>query len=133
MIEKKITRRAKKVMENLKKKKKKRRKMEDTGESSAQTKEEIRSLVECLPKPQLVYLLGSRYPSIAEEIKNFATPYVMTVRRNIFVNGLSYKTDSDALHYRFQAYGEIEKAVVVCDKVTGKFEGYGFVTYKDIK
>lgn len=46
----------------------------------------------------------------------------------IFVGGLPYHTSDQSLREFFAAYGEIEEAVVITDKATGKSKGYGFVS-----
>ena len=46
----------------------------------------------------------------------------------IFVGGLPYHTGDESLKEHFQAYGEIEEAVVITDRQTGKSKGYGFVS-----
>ncbi|XP_058742463.1 UBP1-associated protein 2C-like [Vicia villosa] len=119
-------------MENVKK-----RKLEETeNKSESSSNIEIRSLVECIPKPQLVDLLsklGCQNPSIAEQIKTIAAPYVAAFDRKIFVSSLNYVTETSTLRQKFQEYGEIENAIVIRDRVTGKSKGYGFVTYKDIQ
>ncbi|WJX79059.1 hypothetical protein P8452_62214 [Trifolium repens] len=77
----------------------KKKEMEDLEKNSGDfvSKEEIKVLIEPLSKPQLVDLLsqlGSKYPSIAQEIQSFA-------------NAL-------------QVHGEIEEGNVMLDRDTGK-------------
>lgn len=50
-----------------------------------------------------------------------------TTMRKIFVGGLPYHTDDVALKECFTKHGEIEEAVVIMDRTTGKSKGYGFV------
>jgi RNA recognition motif-containing protein len=50
----------------------------------------------------------------------------------LFVRGLSWDTTDDQLRAAFSAYGEIEDAAVVTDRVTGRNKGYGFVVFKDM-
>lgn len=50
-----------------------------------------------------------------------------TTMRKIFVGGLPYHTDDAGLRDYFSKYGEIEEAVVIMDRATGKSKGYGFV------
>ncbi|NLH47298.1 MAG: RNA-binding protein [Myxococcales bacterium] len=47
----------------------------------------------------------------------------------IFVGGLSWSTDSEGLKNAFSQYGEIEEAIVVSDRETGRSRGFGFVTF----
>eukprot|EP00116_Pleurobrachia_bachei_P003513 sb/3463775/ len=46
----------------------------------------------------------------------------------VFVGGLPYHTSDQSLREFFNAFGEIEEAVVIHDRATGKSKGYGFVT-----
>ncbi|CAF3512651.1 unnamed protein product [Adineta steineri] len=51
-----------------------------------------------------------------------------TTFTKIFVGGLPYHTTDDTLRKFFERFGEIEEAVVITDRQTGKSRGYGFVT-----
>ncbi|CAH2041532.1 unnamed protein product, partial [Thlaspi arvense] len=73
-------------------------------------------------------ILGSQYPSIAEEIKGIASSD--PVHRKLFVRGLAWNTTSETLCAAFQEHGEIEEGAVIFDKATGRSRGYGFITYK---
>lgn len=46
----------------------------------------------------------------------------------LFVGGLPYHTTDETLRAFFLQYGDIEEAVVIYDRNTGKSKGYGFVT-----
>ena len=46
----------------------------------------------------------------------------------LFVGGLPYGTTDDTLKAFFLQYGDIEEAVVIKDRTTGKSMGYGFVS-----
>lgn len=50
--------------------------------------------------------------------------------RKLFVRGLGWETTSDSLRAIFSAYGDLEEAVVITDKSTGRSKGYGFVTFR---
>lgn len=50
-----------------------------------------------------------------------------TTHTKLFVGGLPYHTTDKTLKEHFQAYGEIDEAVVITDRSTGKSKGYGFV------
>lgn len=54
-----------------------------------------------------------------------------TTFTKIFVGGLPYHTTDKSLRQFFEAFGEIEEAVVITDRQTGKSRGYGFVTMVD--
>ncbi|RRT79577.1 hypothetical protein B296_00010836 [Ensete ventricosum] len=46
----------------------------------------------------------------------------------VFVGGLAWEMQMDALREHFEKYGEILEAVIISDKVTGRSKGYGFVS-----
>lgn len=54
-----------------------------------------------------------------------------TTYTKIFVGGLPYHTTDESLRHYFENFGEIEEAVVITDRQTGKSRGYGFVTMCD--
>lgn len=51
-----------------------------------------------------------------------------TTFTKIFVGGLPYHTTDETLRKFFERFGEIEEAVVITDRTTGKSRGYGFVS-----
>jgi len=51
-----------------------------------------------------------------------------TTYTKIFVGGLPYTTTDKSLKEFFEAFGDIEEAVVITDRIMGKSRGYGFVT-----
>lgn len=53
-----------------------------------------------------------------------------TTYTKIFVGGLPYHTTDSSLRKYFEVFGEIEEAVVITDRQTGKSRGYGFVSMK---
>ena len=50
----------------------------------------------------------------------------------LFVGGLPYHTTDETLRAFFLQYGDIEEAVVIYDRNTGKSKGYGFVSAANI-
>ncbi|XP_057449139.1 glycine-rich RNA-binding protein 2, mitochondrial-like [Lotus japonicus] len=48
---------------------------------------------------------------------------------NLFVAGLSHDTNETVLRDAFGQHGEILEVRVICDHVTGKSKGYGFVRF----
>lgn len=50
-----------------------------------------------------------------------------TTLTKLFVGGLPYHTTDKSLREHFEVYGDIEEAVVITDRNTGKSRGYGFV------
>lgn len=51
-----------------------------------------------------------------------------TTFTKIFVGGLPYHTTDQSLREYFDKFGDIDEAVVITDRQTGKSRGYGFVT-----
>lgn len=52
-----------------------------------------------------------------------------TTLTKIFVGGLPYHTTDKSLKKFFESFGDIEEAVVITDRQTGKSRGYGFVSF----
>lgn len=46
---------------------------------------------------------------------------------NIYVGNLSFQTSSGDLESAFSAYGEVSRASVVSDQMSGRSKGFGFV------
>lgn len=51
-----------------------------------------------------------------------------TTYTKIFVGGLPYHTTDSSLRKYFEVFGDIDEAVVITDRQTGKSRGYGFVS-----
>ncbi|TGO17756.1 hypothetical protein BTUL_0015g00920 [Botrytis tulipae] len=47
----------------------------------------------------------------------------------LFIGGLAWHTDENALREKFSEFGTVEEAVVVKDRDTGRSRGFGFVRY----
>ncbi|CAL8250678.1 unnamed protein product [Arctogadus glacialis] len=54
-----------------------------------------------------------------------------TTYTKIFVGGLPYHTSDASLGKYFESFGDLDEAVVITDRQTGKSRGYGFVTMMD--
>lgn len=52
-----------------------------------------------------------------------------TTYTKLFVGGLPYHTTDETLRQHFAVYGQIDEAVVITDRQTGKSRGYGFVSF----
>ncbi len=46
---------------------------------------------------------------------------------NIYVGNLSFNLTEDELRGAFQAFGTVEKAAIITDKMSGQSRGFGFV------
>jgi cold-inducible RNA-binding protein len=49
------------------------------------------------------------------------------VNRKIYVGNLSFSTTEDELRQAFAAYGKVESAAIVSDRMSGQSRGFGFV------
>ncbi|MCJ1389318.1 hypothetical protein MMC11_000146 [Xylographa trunciseda] len=47
----------------------------------------------------------------------------------LFIGGLAWHTDDGALRAKFEEFGQVEEAIVVKDRDTGRSRGFGFVRY----
>jgi RNA recognition motif-containing protein len=47
----------------------------------------------------------------------------------LYVGGLSWDTTDSTLRQSFEAHGDVQEAIVVTDRYTGKSRGFGFVTF----
>ncbi|CAH9121977.1 unnamed protein product [Cuscuta epithymum] len=90
-------------------------------------------ILEPFSKDQLISVLRNavlRHPDILEAVRAVAD--ADTTQRKLFVRGLGWETTTEKLRQVFTAYGELDEAIVITDKNTGKSKGYGFVTFKHI-
>lgn len=51
--------------------------------------------------------------------------------KKLYVGNLSYSTTTDSLKAAFQKAGNVEDAIVMTDRMTGRSRGFGFVTMSD--
>ncbi|MBU0579667.1 RNA-binding protein [Patescibacteria group bacterium] len=47
--------------------------------------------------------------------------------KRLFVGGLSYSTTEESLKAAFAQAGNVESAVIITDRATGRSKGFGFV------
>ncbi|KAL8661597.1 MAG: hypothetical protein Q9202_005424 [Teloschistes flavicans] len=47
----------------------------------------------------------------------------------LFIGGLAWHTDDGALRAKFEEFGQVEEAIVVKDRDTGRSRGFGFVRF----
>ncbi|OSS49532.1 hypothetical protein B5807_06016 [Epicoccum nigrum] len=47
----------------------------------------------------------------------------------LFIGGLAWHTDDSTLRQKFEEFGQVEEAVVVKDRDTGRSRGFGFVRF----
>lgn len=65
---------------------------------------------------------------VSQQQQTSQQPNKDTTFTKIFVGGLPYHTTDESLSQFFQKFGNIEEAVVINDRQTGKSRGYGFVS-----
>ncbi|KAL5556192.1 hypothetical protein UlMin_038428 [Ulmus minor] len=102
------------------------------GDDDDDEEEPIQNLLEPFGKDQLVNLLrevAEKHRDVADRIRNVA--FEDPAHRKIFVHGLGWDTTAETLMSVFKQYGEIEDCKAVCDKISGKSKGYGFVLFKN--
>jgi RNA recognition motif-containing protein len=51
--------------------------------------------------------------------------------KKLFVGSLDWGTTEEELQQLFTQFGEIEEAIIIKDKFSGKSKGFGFVTFKN--
>lgn len=107
---------------------------EEEEEEDAEDEEDepLEKLLEPFSKDQLINLLceaAKTHGDVAERIRVEAD--VDPSHRKIFVHGLGWDTKAEHLVEAFKQYGEIEDCKAVCDKVSGKSKGYGFILFKN--
>lgn len=74
------------------------------------------------------------FSCLFRDITKFASQKMVSINQKdttftkIFVGGLPYHTTDETLRRFFERFGEIEEAVVITDRATGKSRGYGFVS-----
>lgn len=49
--------------------------------------------------------------------------------KKLFIGGLSWGTSDETLRQGFEQFGEVQEAVVIKDRETGRSRGFGFVTF----
>ncbi|KAF1959211.1 RNA-binding domain-containing protein [Byssothecium circinans] len=62
------------------------------------------------------------------ELRQFSATTIDTMSK-LFVGGLAWHTDDQTLRQKFEEFGQVEEAVVVKDRDTGRSRGFGFVRF----
>ncbi|KAI4333588.1 hypothetical protein L6164_018374 [Bauhinia variegata] len=94
---------------------------------------DARKIIKRFSPEQLIDILQDaviRHADVLDAVRSIADPDV--AQRKLFIRGLGWDTTTDGLRSLFSTYGELEEAVVITDKATGKSRGYGFVTFKHV-
>ncbi|OVA09196.1 RNA recognition motif domain [Macleaya cordata] len=105
----------------------------DVASATKLSPEDTRKIIEPFTQEQLLDILqdaASRHIDVLDAVRSIADRD--PTQRKLFIRGLGWDTTTEGLRTLFSSYGDLEEAVVILDKVTGKSKGYGFVTFKHI-
>ncbi|CAE5967338.1 unnamed protein product [Arabidopsis arenosa] len=97
------------------------------------TPQDARKIIERFTTDQLLDLLQEaivRHPDVLDSVRSTADSDIS--QRKLFIRGLAADTTTEGLRSLFSNYGDLEEAIVILDKVTGKSKGYGFVTFMHV-
>ncbi|KAD4982449.1 hypothetical protein R6Q59_002058 [Mikania micrantha] len=95
--------------------------------------QDARKILEPFTKDQLLDVLQTvvvRDVAVLDAVRSIADSD--PAQRKLFIRGIGWETTTEKLRTIFSAYGELDEAIVITDKNTGKSKGYGFVTFKHI-
>ncbi|KAK7362727.1 hypothetical protein VNO77_04848 [Canavalia gladiata] len=95
--------------------------------------EDIRKILQPFTQDQLLNLLQSaslRHPDVLDSVRTVADRDATL--RKLFVRGLAGETTSETLRSVFSAFGDLDEAIVIFDKSTGRSKGYGFVVFRHV-
>ena len=51
--------------------------------------------------------------------------------KKLFVGNLAWESTQEELQELFSEFGDVEEAVIITDKFSGRSKGFGFVTFTD--
>jgi len=86
--------------------------------------QDARKIIERFTTDQLLDLLQEaivRHPDVLESVRLTADSDIS--QRKLFIRGLAADTTTEGLRSLFSSYGDLEEAIVILDKVTGKSKG----------
>ncbi|XP_014509138.1 UBP1-associated protein 2C [Vigna radiata var. radiata] len=95
--------------------------------------EDIRKILRPFSQEQLLDLLQSaslRHSDVLDAVRAVADRD--STLRKLFVRGLAGETTSETLRSVFSTFGELDEAIVIFDKATGRSKGYGFVVFRHV-
>lgn len=116
----------------------KKRKIDENGVDGSDTVsnltlEDTRKILEPITHEQLLEILHAaliRHDDVLDAVRSIADRDM--TQRKLFIRGLGWDTTTEGLRALFSTYGDLEEAIVILDKATGKSKGYGFVTFKHV-
>ncbi|XAR56481.1 hypothetical protein NMG60_11036988 [Bertholletia excelsa] len=97
------------------------------------TVDDARKIIEPFSHEQLLEIVQNavyRHADVLDAVRSIADRDL--TQRKLFIRGLGWDTTTEKLRALFSTYGDLDEAVVILDKATGKSKGYGFVTFKHI-
>ncbi|XP_010527509.1 PREDICTED: UBP1-associated protein 2C-like [Tarenaya hassleriana] len=97
------------------------------------TPQDARKIIERFSTEQMLDILQQAavcHPDVLEAVRSTADSDI--AQRKLFIRGLAAETTTEGLRSLFSTYGDLEEAIVILDKVTGKSKGYGFVTFRHV-
>eukprot|EP00262_Sarcandra_glabra_P016021 TRINITY_DN5077_c0_g1_i1.p1 TRINITY_DN5077_c0_g1~~TRINITY_DN5077_c0_g1_i1.p1 ORF type:complete len:473 (+),score=57.49 TRINITY_DN5077_c0_g1_i1:131-1549(+) len=106
---------------------------DDTDSSPKLSVEDARKIIQPFTTDQLLDILQNAavlHADVLDAVRSIANRD--PAQRKLFIRGLGWETTTESLRSLFAVYGDLEEAVVILDKVTGKSKGYGFVTFRHI-
>ncbi|KAK1424801.1 hypothetical protein QVD17_20139 [Tagetes erecta] len=95
--------------------------------------QDARKILEPFTRDQLLDVLQTvvvRDVAVLDAVRSIADSD--PAQRKLFIRGIGWETTTEKLRSIFSGYGELDEAIVITDKNTGKSKGYGFVTFKHI-
>jgi heterogeneous nuclear ribonucleoprotein A1/A3 len=95
--------------------------------------EDVQKIIEPFTHEQLVEIIQNaavRHLDVLNAVRSVADKDL--AQRKLFIRGLGWETTSENLRSLFSTYGELDEAVVILDKTTGKSKGFGFITYRHV-
>ncbi|KAK7400663.1 hypothetical protein VNO78_11909 [Psophocarpus tetragonolobus] len=95
--------------------------------------EDIRKILQPFSQEQLLELLQSaslRHPDVLDSVRAVADRD--STLRKLFVRGLAGDTTTETLRSVFSTFGDLDEAIVIMDKTTGRSKGYGFVVFRHV-
>ncbi|XP_057506450.1 UBP1-associated protein 2C-like [Actinidia eriantha] len=117
----------------------KKRKLDENGQADSDcgpsqlTADDARKIIDSFTHDQLFEIVQNaavRHHDVLESVRAVADRD--PARRKLFIRGLGWDTTTEKLRALFAAYGDLEEAIVILDKATGKSKGYGFVTMEHV-
>ncbi|KAK7319793.1 hypothetical protein RJT34_04518 [Clitoria ternatea] len=104
-----------------------------TTTTASLSSEDIRKILKPFTQDQLIDLLQSaslRHPDVLDAVRAVADRD--STLRKLFVRGLACETTTETLRDVFSVFGDLDEAIVIFDKTTGRSKGYGFVVFRHV-